>query len=291
MKSIGIFMITIFLSTTGLTQTSITQILWTDDCEEVKVGGELQLYIGDDLFNLINGGAELYHEFGFVEVLAAKIDAGGSSVRVEVYDMGSSAAAWGIFSLTATSSAQKLSVGDAGRTGEGFLQFIKDKYMVYAYVDTDINGYHVEAMKCLANNINTATPAPALYQSLNKYKPNYKVVYFQGNLGLSGIYSFHYKDVFGYDEGAANISDDEISIVFSFPDEASCAAQFAASYDFFSESSKYHDQSFKDGSYHLKDRKERNLDFFTYGKYMVIFIHDGTTDKQKDFKFITDLLD
>ena len=36
--------------------------------------GEPEVYAGDDLFVYINGGAEIYHEYGFVQVAVRRAD-------------------------------------------------------------------------------------------------------------------------------------------------------------------------------------------------------------------------
>ena len=96
-------------------QDSIFMLLPDGKCPGIKLIGDTELYVGDDLFNLINGGAELYHEYGFVEVLAAEATSGKIPIRFEIYDMGSPESAWGIFSLTATGIKRVLSMADTPR--------------------------------------------------------------------------------------------------------------------------------------------------------------------------------
>ena len=47
---------------------------------------------GDELFLMINGGADIYHEYGFRQVQTAEyVDAGGKSINLEIYEMESPA--------------------------------------------------------------------------------------------------------------------------------------------------------------------------------------------------------
>ena len=51
--------------------------------------GEPQVVVGDELFELINGGAELYHQLGFVQAAAAEyVDDSGCAISLEVFEMG-----------------------------------------------------------------------------------------------------------------------------------------------------------------------------------------------------------
>ena len=50
---------------------------------------EPEIYVGDSLFELINGGAEVYHRFGFVQALSTQYsEADGRSISLEVFEMG-----------------------------------------------------------------------------------------------------------------------------------------------------------------------------------------------------------
>lgn len=261
-------------------QETIYDILPDNSCPAIAINGEPELYIGDDLFSLINGGAELYHEFGFVEVLAAEIMLADSThLKVEIYDMGSPEAAWGIYSLTATSNAKVFNSGVAGRRGEGFAQFIKGNYMTYIYFDhiEDTDLQYVAG--CIHQQIENSYPAPFLMKSVSGGKENCeKTVYFKGNLGLSGIYSFHYKDVFGYDEGAAAIFSDLKIFLFKYDTEANCTEKYNSAKDFFLSSSKYHDQISLRGSFHMKDRKEQQIDCYFENTFLIVFISNGESD-------------
>ena len=63
--------------------------------------GETEVYIGDDLFIYINGGAEIYHEYGFVQVAVQRYRRGDDNVSVEIYTMEGDA--FGIYSFARSS--------------------------------------------------------------------------------------------------------------------------------------------------------------------------------------------
>ena len=275
-----LFLIVLLISLSALSQGSIYDVISLNKCTGLEISGEPELYVGDDLFNLINGGAELYHEYGFVEVLAAEImDQNEDLVKVEVYDMGSPESAWGIYSITSTSKAIDLNAGDAGRQGEGFAQFVKGSYMFYLYFSGMSDERLQTIANCLANNVEQSVPPPRLMMEVKagRVAPQ-KNIYFKGNLGLSAIYSFHYKDIFGYTEGAAAIYDDLMVFVLAYPDIEGCNDGFLHAKEFFINSSKYHDQNTQEDSFTARDRKQRNVSCYNENGFLLLFVYSGEQD-------------
>lgn len=274
------FFIVILISISGFSQESTYDIISLDKCTGFANSGEPELYVGDDLFNLINGGAELYHEYGFVEVLAAEIiDQEGNLLKVEVYDMGSPESAWGIYSITSTSNAKAFTAGDAGRQGEGFAQFVKGNYMLYLYF-TNISAEGLQYIAgCIAENIDLSFSPPRLMMDViaGRAGPE-KNIYFKGNLGLSAMYNFHYKDMFAYTEGAAAIYKDLMVFLLAYPDIESCNEGFLNAKEFLLNSSKYHDQSAQEDSFSARDRKDRYISCFKDPDYLLLFVYSGDQD-------------
>ena len=265
------------LISTVYAQESIYDILPDTTCHGVELYGEPERYVGDDLFSLINGGAELYHEFGFVEVLVTEILIQGTDpLKVEIYDMGSPEAAWGIYSMTATSNSRQVYLGVAGRQGEGFAQFIKGNYMVYMYYDQIQDTLLQYVGGCISGHIELSYGPPALMDIVEVGEGEAeKLYFFKGNLGLSSVYNFHYKDVFGYTSGAAAIYPGLKVFLFNYEYETSCIENYNAAKEFFINSSKYHEQLTLRGSFHMKDRKEQQIDCYFENTFLVIFIYSG----------------
>jgi hypothetical protein len=132
---------------------------------------------------------------------------------------------------------------------------------------------------CLARNIGKYIPQPQLMRNVAAGAENVqKKIYFLGNLGMSSVYSFHYKDVFGFREGAAAIYTDKKVVLLNYADEASCLENYNSALDFFMNSSKYHDQVILRGSFHMKDRREQQIDCYLENTFLVIFISSGEHD-------------
>lgn len=92
---------------------------------------EPEIYIGDALFELINGGAEVYHGFGFVQALAMQYaDGGGRSISLEVFEMKDVEGARNIYSDKTGGSGEPLEIGDEGAGEDYYLNFRSGRFLV-----------------------------------------------------------------------------------------------------------------------------------------------------------------
>jgi len=92
---------------------------------------EPQVYVGDALFELINGGAELYHRFGFVQVLSAQYSDGeGRSIALELFEMRDAEAARGIYSEKTGGAGEHMEIGDEAAFESYYLNFRSGRFLV-----------------------------------------------------------------------------------------------------------------------------------------------------------------
>ncbi len=89
------------------------------------------VYVGDSLFELINGGAELYHQLGFVQALAAEyVDAEGRAISLEVFEMGDAEGAKNIFTEKAGGSGEPADIGDEAAIESYYMNARIDSYLI-----------------------------------------------------------------------------------------------------------------------------------------------------------------
>ena len=91
----------------------------------------VRAFVGQDLFILINGGAELYHSNGFDEVVtqtfANEFD---NQISVEIYRMNSPEGASIVYQNKVSPSGEKLSIGDEAMLSSYYLNFRKGRHVV-----------------------------------------------------------------------------------------------------------------------------------------------------------------
>jgi hypothetical protein len=97
--------------------------------------GKIEVFKGQKLFDYMNGGAELYLAYGFVEIAVWNYQTAGNKATVGIYEMGGPAEAYGIFSHT--SKGDPVDVGVPAVLARGMLSFHKGKFYVRVVAKSD----------------------------------------------------------------------------------------------------------------------------------------------------------
>ena len=96
--------------------------------------GKPEIYDRNNLFDYMNGGAELYLAYDFQKLVVQRYlsesedPAKKNSITVEVYQMNSSPDAYGLFSFD--QEGEMVEVGQKAVYGYGLLKFWKDRFLV-----------------------------------------------------------------------------------------------------------------------------------------------------------------
>ena len=107
----------------GLTRAAVEVEGW-------ELDGEPLVFVGDTLFELINGGAELYHRHGFVQALSAQyVDGEGRTIALEVFEMGDPEGAASVFADKAGGSGEAVELGDEARLESYYLNLRSGRYL------------------------------------------------------------------------------------------------------------------------------------------------------------------
>lgn len=107
MKVITNIFFFVVLITSTVAQTSNFPKLTKDDLPGIKIIRE-QTYDGSSLWGYINGGADIFLEFGFDKLLLQEVDINGLNFKIEIYKMNSPASAFGIYSVSHYKCEEKI---------------------------------------------------------------------------------------------------------------------------------------------------------------------------------------
>lgn len=102
----------------------------TVDSISLQRTSDPDLYVGDSLWEYINGGAELYHLYNFVEVATAYYDKQGVEMVVDIYKFDSPEYAFGLYSMLRPEEASRVELGVEGFGSTTNLVFVKGQYVV-----------------------------------------------------------------------------------------------------------------------------------------------------------------
>jgi hypothetical protein len=122
----------------------------------------VRTYAGEELFALIDGGAPLYFEYGFVLARSARYRCtSGTVVAAEAYEMRTEAGAYGLFSYLSAGSGKPASIGQAAVQGTGFVLACRGR-QVWSFTALDDAG--MDSVSVLAREF--AGPAAVMNASL-----------------------------------------------------------------------------------------------------------------------------
>ncbi|MBI4378788.1 MAG: hypothetical protein HY578_06815 [Nitrospinae bacterium] len=105
-----------------------------------KTEGETRCYIGEELFNYMDGGAELYHAYGFKRSCVQDYQKGDNLYTLELYEMESSPKAFGIYSLDRQGEHPPLK--QEATYQDGSLTIWKDHYYIRIFIPQ--KGSHIK---------------------------------------------------------------------------------------------------------------------------------------------------
>ena len=157
--------------------------------------GEPQEYEGEELYAYIDGGAEIYQEYGFRRVIIQDYkDAKGKSVSLEIFEMGTPAAAFGMFSFKRSGSGKTVTLGTGAELEAYYLNFWKGRFLV-TLTGFDEAPETIDGLMAVAGIVDSKVrdtgETPGLVDALpGKGLNPGSVKYLKGLLGLNNIYSF-----------------------------------------------------------------------------------------------------
>jgi hypothetical protein len=107
-----------------------TVVLLPKKVGSVNRSSEVRLFEGESLWEYINGGAEIYHQYGFVEVATAYYKTGETEITADVYKFDNADHAFGMLSTLRPDMPETVDLGTGGFTSETSLDFIKGEYLI-----------------------------------------------------------------------------------------------------------------------------------------------------------------
>jgi hypothetical protein len=184
-----------------------------------KVAQEETVYNPNNLFDVIDGAADLYLEYDFIDLHIGRYTKGDLEIKAELYRHGSAVDAFGIFSQERFADYHFIDIGVQGYLEKGALNFLSGIY--YVKISTIQEGVSAQdAMQLIAKAVekhirqSKAWPAMlAAFPTRNKkaYSEQYVSKNFLGYSPLNAAF------VASYDDG---LSFKAFAIALATPEEA-----------------------------------------------------------------------
>ncbi len=167
---------------------------------DVGLTGAIEVFRGDSLYYHINGGAEIYHTYGFEEVASAYYLVDGNEISVDLHQFEDPAGAFGLYSTLRPRRPNTFDVGVEGFATSHTREFVKGRHVarLTAYeTDNVIN----TALDSLATAIAESLPGPTTLPPTFAHfpdtarQPRSEKIYSVAYLGLgfmSDVYTVDY---------------------------------------------------------------------------------------------------
>ena len=145
-------------------------------------GEEDHLYDDRTIFDYIDGAGEVYRAYGMQRCLSRRyITPQGPAIMFDIFDMGSSQDAFGVF--TYDQDGEKLNLGQGAYYRAGWLSLWKDRFFVSIYAERDTEATRAASLELagtVASLIRTEGPKPRILSTLP-----------EEGLQIDGIKYFH----------------------------------------------------------------------------------------------------
>ena len=236
-----------------------------------------QGYHGDDLYQMIDGGADIYHEYGFRQVLSAEyLDGRSKIIKLEMYEMEDPAAAYGIYSFKIGEGGKTLAIGQEGRLEDYYLNFWKGNLQV-TLIGQDAEEETVQGVVALAGAVAARIPQTGtrpeladllLHESLSFSQPKY----LRGAIGLMNNYIFDRENIFRVREGLIGGVEGCRAMAFRYASDSESVEVYEYATTKLSTGTRFTNQIRQEKQYTMVDRKQESLMIKQTGRHITIVI-------------------
>ncbi len=263
----------------------------------VQLNTKIVEYKDKTLYDLLNGGAELYIAYDIIAAVSAEYKTGQDSIiEVSIYDMGVSENAFGMYSTARYTSAEYVDIGNEAIKTSQTLDLWKGRYYckLVAFDPTpESQKAMLELGKILANNIAETGTSPALIALLpTDAKIAKSEKYFRKQLSLNNI---HYIDK----ENVLQLSDKTEGVVAQYQFGQTKVSGFVIKYPTAQNASAAYDSYrvylSQKGTVSLQNNSAKVL--FQNGKVTFIALRDNylvgvwdAQDAEKNYEFVKKML-
>jgi hypothetical protein len=118
---------------------------------------KLERFVGDSLFEYIDGAAEMYHKYDFVEVIVATYIEQGNTITADLYRFEGPDRAFGMYTTLRPDEPDTVAIGVEGFRFGANLVFVRGSHLVNVYTYDDFEGM-LPALRSIASALNDKVP-------------------------------------------------------------------------------------------------------------------------------------
>jgi len=282
-----------FLYSSGQSQpgpTDLKSYLPSDkDIREWHADGLPQDFKGDDLYLYIDGGAEIYREYGFEQVVVQDYkNLGGKGFSLEIFRMSNPEAAFGMYTFKKSPKGKVMSIGAEGQMEDYYLNFWKGSCLI-TLTGFESDPKTIEGLILVAGLVDKKIQDVAKRPSLVAALPGEglletSVRYFRGYLGFMNLYSSLGKEELGVREGVRGDYGVGCSLfILRYQSEQESRARFSAAEMAIGKSFGSKESQPADAPLvRLKDDHGKFLSLRRLGNYILLCLEDPGSDRSSE---------
>ena len=191
-----------------------------DNFNHIIADGAAEEFDGETLYEMINGGAELFLEYGFEKAIlqSYKNQQSGDVITIEIYKMKDYRAAFGIYALQTNGKITPEIDNSHSMTGPYTTYIHKGNYFISISIsraDKKMMDIKTEIGRSITSKISVKADKFDLLEGTKDIcdKPE-KIFYFTGEIALSNIISLNNSRPFDYREGIYYKCNNAVFLVF-----------------------------------------------------------------------------
>jgi hypothetical protein len=237
--------------------------------------GKAEIARGEDLFLLINGGAEIYYEYGFKQTIYQTYRGEhGKSINLEIYEMKNPESAYGIYTFKTSKVGKRIGVGQDGWLETYYLNFWKGNFLV-TLIGFDSEPETLDGLMEMAKSVDAKIKVPGQRPKLVSYLPAENLTengmtYIRGNLGLLNQYEFDAKNIFGVTECIIGDYGDYSVFILRYKDQEESVKWYESAREHLKKSSQFSDSFTQDQMFYMTDNRGNKLIFKPYRNMILI---------------------
>jgi hypothetical protein len=249
-----------------------------------------QTFVGDNLYDFINGGASIYYEYGFKQVITLQyMNPDSQYMTLELYEMKNSAAAFGMYMHKTGTSGKRIDIGADALLEDYYLNFWKGRFM--GTVTGSGSEFDIDALLAMARdvvkNITDTSPRPRLVEYLPADNLQHTHIgYIKGNLGLARYHRFDDAETLDIQEAVIGNYEDYQIFIFKYDDTKQCFDVFQKVQDHYRNNPEYSDFATFEGAFSVRDQSKQHIHFTVYEQYMFTYIGTAEHDPALFFETI-----
>jgi hypothetical protein len=254
-----------------------------------EVQDSAELYHDEDLYLYINGGADVYLEYGFEKVVTCRYqNPSANRIHVEIYQMKDIGAAFGIFTLNSTVKGQPMDLGNLSYRYDHYLDVWKGDCFFRCTLTRKEEGAQDTLQmiaQSVADKIEIEGEPPLVYQILEMKDTELgEIKYLRGQIALNNVFNFGHGSIAAFDEAISAKNGDQWYFVFKYEDDRKRREWFASAKGKMHSHRKFTDFMAIEDGFTVRDKYGKTFSFKPYRQFFMVVMGQEWDTAQPLFK-------